>query len=61
MDRENQQSLRRLPADKEIRLCGRRFDCFVFSTNSLCRWDTRKIQTFEIDLRGKEGVYSYTA
>jgi predicted ATPase len=31
----------------------------LFSTNSLCRWDKRKIQTFEIDLRDDEGTYSY--
>jgi predicted ATPase len=31
----------------------------LFPTRSLCRWDTRKTQTFEIDLRGKEGKYTY--
>lgn len=31
----------------------------LFPTSSLCRWDTRKIQTFEIDLRGKEGTFTY--
>lgn len=31
----------------------------LFSTNSLCRWETRNIQTFELDLRGDEGAYTY--
>ena len=30
-----------------------------FPIRSLCRWDTRKTQTFEIDLRSKEGTYTY--
>ncbi len=31
----------------------------LFSTNSLCRWETRHIQTFELDLRGDAGAYTY--
>ena len=31
----------------------------LFPTSSLCRWDARTIQTFELDLRGNEGTYTY--
>jgi predicted ATPase len=31
----------------------------LFPTNSLCRWETRNVQTFEIDLRDDEGTYWY--
>lgn len=31
----------------------------LFSTSSLCRWETRTIQTFELDIRGNEGTYTY--
>jgi predicted ATPase len=31
----------------------------LFPGSSLCRWDTRSIQTFEIDLRGGKGTYRY--
>ncbi len=30
-----------------------------FPGSSLCRWDMRKLQTFEIDLRGDEETYRY--
>lgn len=32
----------------------------LFPTSSLCRWETRNIQTFELDLRGNEGAYTYS-
>ncbi len=31
----------------------------LFPVNSLCRWETRKIQTFEIDLGGRMGSFTY--
>ena len=31
----------------------------LFPTSTLCRWDTRRVQTFEIDLPGEEGTYTY--
>jgi predicted ATPase len=31
----------------------------LFPVSSLCRWDTRKVQTFEIDLRNSEGTIDY--
>jgi predicted ATPase len=31
----------------------------LFPTNSLCRWETRKVQTFEIDLKDNGGTYAY--
>ncbi len=31
----------------------------LFPASSLCRWDTRNVQTFEIDLQDSQGVYNY--
>ncbi|MBE3143384.1 MAG: AAA family ATPase [Planctomycetes bacterium] len=31
----------------------------LFPANSRCRWDARKVQTFEIDLCGEEGTFAY--
>ena len=45
-------------ADKEFCSAGEKLNR-LFPTSSLCRWDTRKIQTFELDLRGEEGTYTY--
>jgi predicted ATPase len=31
----------------------------IFPTSSLCRWDSRKVQTFEVDLRNRDGTIDY--
>jgi len=31
----------------------------LFPATSLCRWETRNVQTFEIDIRDDEGTYAY--
>jgi predicted ATPase len=31
----------------------------LFPAKSLCRWDIRRVQTFEIDLCDSEGIYTY--
>ena len=45
--------------NKGFRLHRKKLDRASFPIRSLCRWDTRKTQTFEIDLRSKEGTYTY--
>ena len=42
-------------ADQEFRSREEKTSAALFPTSSLCRWDNRKVQTFEIDLRGKRG------
>jgi predicted ATPase len=40
-------------------VCAGRSSSGVFPASGLCRWETRRVQTIEIDLRGEEGIYTY--
>jgi len=40
-------------------LCEGETSTALFPASSLCRWDTRKVQTFEIDLRNSAGTINY--
>ena len=40
-------------------VCSGKGSTVLFPASSLCRWDTRTVQTFEIDLQENEGAFTY--